>query len=113
MSTREEYEVSLDDFIDTFVPDLPANLEISLVLHHMLNLHTWNDLSSHPSTDDQSDILKQLFDNSQCECGAIHMGRELPRATMVLDHRSHAKYAQKNLDYQTGCALLPHQQTTF
>ena len=64
MSTREEYEVSLDDFIDTFVPDLPANLEISLVLHHMLNLHTWNDFSSYPTTDDQSDILKQLFDKS-------------------------------------------------
>ena len=64
MRTLEEMykiEVPLDDFIDTFVPSLPANLEISLVLHHMLNLHIWKDFSSYPSID-QSDILKQLFD---------------------------------------------------
>jgi hypothetical protein len=64
MSTLEEMyriEVPLDDFINTFIPNLPANLEISLVLHHMLNLRTWKDFSSYPSTD-QSDILKQLFD---------------------------------------------------
>jgi hypothetical protein len=44
MRTLEEMyriEVPLDDFIDTFIPNLPANLEISLVLHHMLNLYTW------------------------------------------------------------------------
>jgi hypothetical protein len=31
---------------------------------------------------------------------------------MVLDHRSHTKYAQKNLDHQTGRICLPHWQTT-
>jgi hypothetical protein len=51
-------EVSLDDFIDTFVPSLPENLEISLVLQHMLNFKTWKGSYSY----NKNDIFEQLFD---------------------------------------------------
>jgi hypothetical protein len=55
---RSKTEVSLDDFIDTFVPSLPENLEIPLVLQHMLNFKTWKGSYSY----DKNDIFKQLFD---------------------------------------------------
>ena len=59
-SALERYkpEVSLDDFIDTFVPGLPENLEISLVLQHMLNFKTWKGSYSY----NENDVFNQLFD---------------------------------------------------
>jgi hypothetical protein len=59
-SAQERYktEVSLDDFIDTFAPGLPENLETSLVLQHMLNFKTWKGFWSY----DTNDFFKQLFD---------------------------------------------------
>jgi hypothetical protein len=54
---RSKTEVSLDDFMDTFVPGLPENLEISLVLQHMLNFKTWKGSYSY----NKNDIFKQLF----------------------------------------------------
>jgi hypothetical protein len=55
---RYKTEVSLEDFVDTFVPGLPENLEVSLVLQHMLNFKTWKGLWSY----DTNDFFKQLFD---------------------------------------------------
>ena len=57
-SERCKTEVSLDHFIHTFVPGLPENLEISLVLQHMLNFKTWKGSYSY----NENDVFKQLFD---------------------------------------------------
>ena len=59
-SALENYktEVSLDNFIDIFIPGLPENLEISLVLQHMLNFKTWRGSYSY----NENDNFKQLFD---------------------------------------------------
>ncbi|KAF8257396.1 hypothetical protein EI94DRAFT_1818007 [Lactarius quietus] len=59
LEERFKIEVQLDDFIDTFVPNLPENLETSLVLQHVLNLGTWKELSS---SSNKTDLFKELFD---------------------------------------------------
>lgn len=99
-------EVSLYDFTDTFVPGFSENLEISLVLQHMLNFKTWK--GSYPYNED--DNFKQLFDGKR---GATRMGRDVSRETMVVYYRSHAEYTRKNFDHQTVRVLLSLLQTIF
>jgi hypothetical protein len=63
----QKTEVSLDDFIKTFVPNFPKYFEISDVLRHMDQIKAWNAFSSPPATNKRHEDavfnqLKRLFD---------------------------------------------------
>jgi hypothetical protein len=55
-------EVSLDDFIKTFVPNFPKYFEITDVLRRMDQMKAWNAFSSPPATNKghEDAVFKQL-----------------------------------------------------
>ena len=107
-------EVSLDDFIETFVPNFPRYFKITDVLRRMGEVKAWNAFSSPPAVNKRNEdaVFKQLtclFDEMvkaaqqvwkmEKRLQAQTKKKDVSKAAMDLNHRphSHAKCTSKTV----------------
>ena len=83
---RSKTEVSLDDFIETFVPNLPEHLELTHVLRRMNDIGAWKVFSSPPAITPMSEDktfkqLTRLFDEmvKAAQFAWMSMGTKCPK----------------------------------